>query len=148
GAVLGGLLLGVVETLASAYLGEGSRDLVAFCLVLVFLVFRPHGILGDRRLDALGGASGAAGAMPTSSVLASSSSQRGTVRAWELPPWGFLAVGCLLALLPLVTQSAYLLQAVVYGILFAVLVASVSLVSGALGLLSIGHAAFYGVGAY
>ncbi|RZS86439.1 ABC transporter permease [Pigmentiphaga kullae] len=148
GAVLGGLLLGVVETLASAYIGEGSRDLVAFCLVLVFLVFRPHGLLGDRRLDALGGASGAAGAMPTTSVLASSSSQRGAVRAWELPPWGFLAVAAVLALLPALTQNAYFLQAVVYAMIFALLVASVTLVSGALGVLSIGHTAFYGVGAY
>ncbi|KAF1045549.1 ABC transporter permease [Xylophilus sp.] len=148
GAVLGGLLLGIVETLASAYVGEGYRDLVAYTLVLVFLVFRPPGLLGDRRLDALGGAGGAAGAMPSTSVLASSSSQRGVVRAIELPAWGFVAIGAALALLPLVTQSAYLLQAVAYGMIFALLVASVTLVSGSLGILSIGHMAFYGVGAY
>ncbi|TWS97054.1 ABC transporter permease [Reyranella sp. CPCC 100927] len=148
GAVLGGLLLGVVETLASAYVGEGYRDLVAFTLVLVFLVFRPQGLLGNRRLDALGGAGGAAGAMPSTSVLTSASSQRGAVRTLDLPPWGFLAVGAVLALLPAVTQSAYVLQAVAYAMIFALLVASVTLVSGALGMLSIGHAAFYGVGAY
>lgn len=148
GAVLGGLLLGIVETLASAYVGEGYRDLVAYTLVLVFLVFRPQGLLGDRRLDALGGAGGAGGAMPTTSLLASSSSQRAAVRAWELPPWGFLAAGAALALLPWLTQSAYLLQAVGYAVIFALLVASVTLVSGALGILSIGHMAFYGVGAY
>ncbi|GAA4338300.1 ABC transporter permease [Pigmentiphaga soli] len=148
GAVLGGLLLGVVETLASAYVGEGFRDLVAFTLVLVFLVFRPQGLLGDRRLDALGGASGAAGAMPSTSVLASASSQRGAVRALELPPWGFLAAGAALALLPLISHSAYLLQAVAYAMIFALLAASVTLVSGSLGILSIGHMAFYGVGAY
>jgi branched-chain amino acid transport system permease protein len=148
GAVLGGLLLGIVETLSSAYLGEGYRDLVAYGLVLVFLVFRPQGLLGDRRLDALGGASGAAGAMPTTSVLASSSSQRATIRAIELPPWGFLVAGLVLALLPWATQNGYVLQAVAYAMIFAMLVASVSLVSGTLGILSIGHMAFYGVGAY
>ncbi len=148
GAVLGGLMLGVVETLASAYVGEGFRDLVAFSLVLVFLVFRPQGLLGDRRLDALGGAGGASGAMPSTSVLTSSSSQRGRVRAIELPPWGFLAAGAVLALLPAVAQSAYLLQAVAYAMIAALLVASVTLVSGSLGILSLGHAAFYGVGAY
>lgn len=148
GAVLGGLLLGVVETLASAYVGEGYRDLVAYSLVLVFLVFRPQGLLGDRRLNALGGAGAAGGAMPSTSVLASSSSQRGVVRAWELPPWGFLAAGALLCLLPLLTDSAYLLQGVAYAVIFALLVASVTLVSGSLGILSIGHMAFYGVGAY
>ncbi|RJG06930.1 hypothetical protein D3870_13810 [Noviherbaspirillum cavernae] len=148
GAVLGGLLLGMVETMASAYIGEGFRDLAAFTLLLVFLVFRPCGLLGDRRLDALGGTGGASGAMPSTSILASASSQRGLTRAFELPPWGFLAAGIVLALLPVMTQSAYVLQAVVYGMVFALLVASVTLVSGALGILSIGHAAFYGVGAY
>ncbi|MDE1190892.1 MAG: ABC transporter permease [Arachidicoccus sp.] len=148
GAVLGGLLLGIVETLASAYIGEGYRDLVAYTLVLVFLVFRPQGLLGDRRLDALGGLGGAGGAMPSTSVLSSSSSQRKATRVLELPPWGFLAVGLALALLPVATQNAYVLQAVAYAIIFALLVASVTLVSGSLGILSIGHMAFYGVGAY
>ncbi|MGB3070747.1 MAG: ABC transporter permease [Ottowia sp.] len=148
GAVLGGLLLGIVETLASAYVGEGYRDLVAYTLVLVFLVFRPQGLLGDRRLEALGGAGGASGAMPSTSVLASSSSQRRVERVWELPPWGFLAAGAVLALLPLAVSSAYVLQAVAYAMIFALLVSSVTLVSGSLGILSIGHMAFYGVGAY
>ncbi|WP_420227210.1 ABC transporter permease [Pigmentiphaga litoralis] len=148
GAVLGGLLLGIVETLASAYIGEGFRDLVAFSLVLVFLVFRPQGLLGDRRLDALGGGGAASGSMPTTSLLASASSQRGTHRVWELPPWGFLVAGAVLCLLPLITQSGYLLQAVIYGMIFTLLAASVTLVSGAIGILSIGHAGLYGVGAY
>ncbi|MFC4277954.1 ABC transporter permease [Achromobacter aloeverae] len=148
GAVLGGLLLGIVETFASAYVGEGYRDLVAYTLVLVFLVFRPQGLLGDRRLDALGGVGGAGGAMPSTSLLSSSSSQRKATRVLELPPWGFLVTGLALALLPLATQNAYVLQAVAYAIIFALLVASVTLVSGSLGILSIGHMAFYGVGAY
>lgn len=148
GAVLGGMLLGVVETLASAYLGEGFRDLAAFSLLLVFLLFRPQGLLGDRRLDALGGASGASGPMPSTSLLASASSQRASHPIWEIPPWGFLVCGAVLSLLPLVTQNGYFLQAVVYAMIFAMLSASVSLVSGAMGVLSIGHAAFYGVGAY
>jgi branched-chain amino acid transport system permease protein len=148
GAVFGGILLGVTETLASAYLGEGYRDLAAFSLLLVFLIFRPQGLLGDRRLDALGGAMGASGSMPSTSLLASASSQRSAHRILELPPWGFLLCGAILSLLPLVTHSGYVLQAVVYAMIFAVLSASVSLVSGSMGILSLGHAAFYGVGAY
>jgi branched-chain amino acid transport system permease protein len=148
GAVLGGMLLGVVETLASAYIGEGYRDLTAFSLLLVFLLFRPQGLLGDRRLDALGGASAAGGSMPSTSLLASASSQRSAHRVWEMPPWGFLLCGAVLALLPFLTHSGYVLQAVVYGMIFAMLSSSVSLVSGSMGVLSIGHAAFYGVGAY
>lgn len=148
GAVVGGLMLGIVETLASAYIGEGYRDLVAYSLLLVFLLFRPQGLLGDSRLSALGGSSGASGSMPSTSLLASASSQRAAHRVIEMPAWGFLVVGAVLAVLPLLTQSGYLLQAVVYAMIFAMLSASVSLVSGSLGVLSVGHAAFYGVGAY
>jgi len=148
GAVVGGLSLGIVETLASAYVGEGYRDLVAFSLLLVFLLFRPQGLLGDSRLSALGGSGAASGSMPSTSLLASASSQRAAHRIIEMPAWGFLAAGLVLAALPLITQSSYVLQAVVYGMIFAMLSASVSLISGSLGVLSVGHAAFYGVGAY
>lgn len=148
GAVLGGLLLGIVETLASAYVGEGYRDLVAFSLLLGFLLWRPHGLLGDRRLDALGGGGAAAGPMPGTSLLASASSQRQAHRVHDMPPWGFLLAGALLAPLPWLVPGHYVLQAVGYALVFALLAASATLVCGAMGILSLGHAAFYGVGAY
>ena len=148
GAVLGGMLLGIVETLASAYIGEGYRDLIAFSLLLVFLLFRPQGLLGDGRLTALGGSSAASGSMPTTSLLASASSQRAAHRVIELPSWGFLIIGFGLLLLPLLISSTYLLQAVLYGMIFALLAASVTLISGTLGVLALGHAAYYGLGAY
>lgn len=47
GAVLGGLLLGVVESLAS-YRFTGWQDAVVFALLIVMLVFRPSGLVGDR----------------------------------------------------------------------------------------------------
>lgn len=148
GAVVGGLLLGIGETLASAYVGDSYRDAIAFTLLLLMLLVRPNGLLGGGRLDALGGAGAAAGAMPTTSLLASSSSQQSAVRAYYLPPWGFLAVGAAFALVPLLVSSTYVLQALIYGFIFALLAASTSLVSGSVGVLSIGHAAFFGVGAY
>src|SRR5690606_1591832 len=126
GAVVGGITLGVVETLASAYIGEGYRDLVAFSLLLLFLLFRPQGLLGDNRLNALGGLGAASGSMPSTSLLASASSQRFQHRVWDLPPWGFLAAGGLLALLPLLTQSNYVLQAFTYAMIFALLAGSVT----------------------
>lgn len=49
GAVLGGLILGAVEILVAAFLPSTGRDLVAFALLLVLLVLRPHGILGRPR---------------------------------------------------------------------------------------------------
>lgn len=48
GALVGGLLLGVVEVLAVAYVGSSWRDLVAFGLLFVILVLRPQGLFGRR----------------------------------------------------------------------------------------------------
>lgn len=46
GALLGGLLLGVLESLTAGYLDTGLRDAVAFLLLLVVLVVRPQGVFG------------------------------------------------------------------------------------------------------
>lgn len=47
GAVVGGLLLGTVESLSS-YWFTGWQDAVVFALLLVMLVFRPSGLIGGR----------------------------------------------------------------------------------------------------
>ncbi|MCY7366236.1 MAG: branched-chain amino acid ABC transporter permease [Frankiaceae bacterium] len=46
GAVLGGFVLGVLETLTAGYVSTGLRDAVAFLLLIVVLVVRPGGIFG------------------------------------------------------------------------------------------------------
>ncbi|TSA20110.1 MAG: branched-chain amino acid ABC transporter permease [Betaproteobacteria bacterium] len=56
GAVLGGLLLGVIEALGAGYIGDitggflGShyQDVFAFFVLILVLVFRPSGLLGER----------------------------------------------------------------------------------------------------
>jgi branched-chain amino acid transport system permease protein len=47
GALLGGLVLGVAENWGSALFGSEWRDVVAFVLLIVILLFRPTGILGE-----------------------------------------------------------------------------------------------------
>lgn len=52
GAVVGGLVLGVVEALASNYLGTTAwKDVWAFALLILVLVFRPQGLLGAKVVD-------------------------------------------------------------------------------------------------
>jgi branched-chain amino acid transport system permease protein len=48
GAVVGGLALGVVETFGAAYISVPYKDAFAFLALLVFLLFRPQGIFGER----------------------------------------------------------------------------------------------------
>ena len=49
GAMIGGFILGAVEILVAAFLPSTWRDFVAFALLLILLVFRPYGILGQPR---------------------------------------------------------------------------------------------------
>ena len=59
GAMLGGLLLGVIESLGAGYIGPltggflGShyQDVFAFFVLIMVLVFRPSGLLGERVVD-------------------------------------------------------------------------------------------------
>jgi branched-chain amino acid transport system permease protein len=59
GAVVGGLLLGVIESLGAGYIGDltggflGShyQDIFAFVVLIVVLLFRPSGIMGERVAD-------------------------------------------------------------------------------------------------
>lgn len=48
GAIIGGLLLGVVESFAAAYISVPYKDAFAFLLLFVFLLFRPQGIFGEK----------------------------------------------------------------------------------------------------
>jgi branched-chain amino acid transport system permease protein len=47
GALLGGLVLGVAENYGSAIIGTQWKDVVAFVLLVVILLFRPTGLLGE-----------------------------------------------------------------------------------------------------
>ncbi len=47
GALLGGLLLGIVENYASTITGSNWQDVAAFVVLVVVLMFRPTGLLGE-----------------------------------------------------------------------------------------------------
>jgi branched-chain amino acid transport system permease protein len=48
GAVLGGLFVGVVESLCGLYLGESLGQIGIFLMFILVLLFRPNGLLGAR----------------------------------------------------------------------------------------------------
>ncbi len=47
GAMLGGLILGLVESLAVTFLNPAYKDVVAFAILILTLVVRPAGLLGE-----------------------------------------------------------------------------------------------------
>ena len=48
GALVGGLVIGIVESLAGFYLPEGVKDIAAYVVVLVMLVVKPNGLFGEN----------------------------------------------------------------------------------------------------
>ena len=48
GAIVGGLVIGVVESFAGFYLPEGVKDIAAYVVVLIMLVIKPTGLFGGQ----------------------------------------------------------------------------------------------------
>jgi len=48
GAMVGGLLLGIIEAMGAAYLSMAWKDAIAFAVLIIILIVRPTGLLGER----------------------------------------------------------------------------------------------------
>ena len=67
----------------------------------------------------------------------------------KLPKWALpLLFIIILYMLPLFISSQYVLRICVYITIYSILSCSLNLISGVAGQVSMGHSAFYGIGAY
>ncbi|MFN9764606.1 MAG: branched-chain amino acid ABC transporter permease [Pseudomonadota bacterium] len=48
GAIVGGLVIGVVEAMAGFFLPEGFKDIAAYVVVLIMLMVMPNGLFGEK----------------------------------------------------------------------------------------------------
>jgi branched-chain amino acid transport system permease protein len=48
GAIVGGLIIGIVEALSGFYLPEGFKDVAAYVVVLIMLMVKPNGLFGEN----------------------------------------------------------------------------------------------------
>jgi branched-chain amino acid transport system permease protein len=48
GAIVGGLVIGVVESLAGFYLPDGFKDTAPYIVVLIMLMVKPNGLFGEK----------------------------------------------------------------------------------------------------
>jgi branched-chain amino acid transport system permease protein len=49
GTILAGLLVGLIESYTTQYLGPGMIDIVVFALLLLMLAVRPTGLIAEKR---------------------------------------------------------------------------------------------------
>lgn len=148
GAVAGGLIIGIFESLADGYVGSAYRDIVAFSLLLLVLVLRPQGLLGSGALQGLGGSRGA-GAIPTTSPLADSSGFPVTVMGTRTIPMRWtIAITAVVGLLAAFVADGYWAGVLTQGAIFATAALGLTVLTGMTGYVSVGHSALMGVGAY
>ena len=48
GAIVGGLIIGIVESMAGFFLPEGFKDIAAYVVVLIMLMVKPNGLFGEK----------------------------------------------------------------------------------------------------
>jgi branched-chain amino acid transport system permease protein len=139
GAIYGGLLVGVLRTLTRSYL-PFLEGLSIFVLMIAVLLLKPQGLFGDPQWHAeetdegelLVGAGG------------------GVLTATRRKRLGVAAVA-LLAVFPPVaamTGNNFYVTLVTTMLIWGIFALSLDFVMGYAGLVSLGHAMFYGVGAY
>jgi len=51
GAALGGVIIGVTETLVAGYISSTYRDAIAFGILILILLVKPSGLLGKKEIE-------------------------------------------------------------------------------------------------
>ncbi|MFC6953039.1 ABC transporter permease [Halorubellus litoreus] len=140
GAVLGGLLIGIVQTVTQTYVPALS-GVTVYVLMLGVLLFKPQGLFGNPEWQNHGDEGG--------DLLTGGGDGFLDDRTRRLVGAGVVA---LLFLAPFgigVLYSSYLPNSLILNILvWALFALSLDFVMGYAGLVSLGHVLFYGIGAY
>jgi branched-chain amino acid transport system permease protein len=51
GAMLGGILLGIIESISKAYISSELSDAIVFGVLILVLLLKPSGLLGKKRIE-------------------------------------------------------------------------------------------------
>ena len=153
GALLGGLILGVMENYGQMVFGTQWRDVVAFVLLVLVLLIRPTGILGESL--------GKARVTPEQGSAGSLAAPGDRLRSWwsertRVQKWGFRcpprvrgdgAAADLHAVVP-EHPGRELRRCDGLFAMIALVAIGLNVVVGQAGLLDLGYVGFYAVGAY
>jgi branched-chain amino acid transport system permease protein len=132
GAIAGSLMLGLIESYGIALFGTSYRNLFAFAVLILILVFRPSGLFASSK------------DVPPEPMTGSFLARGKPVR---IPVPALYAIVAFAAVLPFVA-SDYVLQTGTNALLYGLLALSLTLVAGTVGMISLGHAGLLAIGAY
>ena len=133
GAIVGSLLLGLVESYGIALFGTSYRNLFAFVLLVIVLVWRPNGLFASKRQTP---------PEPMTGTFIAPS------KPVHIPGKVLAGAAVVAALVPLVFPHPYVLQTLTNSWLYALLGLSLTLIAGTVGLVSLGHAGLLAIGGY
>jgi branched-chain amino acid transport system permease protein len=51
GAIFGGLIIGVVQSLGGGYIGYGLKEVIPFIIMVLVLIYKPYGLFGLERIE-------------------------------------------------------------------------------------------------
>jgi branched-chain amino acid transport system permease protein len=137
GTMLGGLVLGVVETLAAGLVSSEYKNVIMYGILLIILMFfsRPKVPAGRSITEG------------SKVVVSKAAGLFASSQAPWLKPLGAALLLGLWVLLPLVCGN-YTLRILNMAFILSIAVLGLQLIVGTTGQFSFGHAAFYGIGAY
>jgi branched-chain amino acid transport system permease protein len=130
GAFVGSLLIGIADTFGKAYFQSIALFLIYLTMTVVLLI-RPQGLFGIKYSDVSVAPAVGATSMPVTARTRTA---------------GLVALALLLVLPFFLTDYPRALVSEIF--IFAIFAMSLDLLVGFTGLLSLGHAAFFGLGAY
>jgi ABC-type branched-subunit amino acid transport system permease subunit len=147
GALLGGIIIGLLNAFGGAYFPEYA-DYIVYVALIVILLARPAGLLG-RKQQHTGGSLEKASAGKSESPFAPSATAR-PQSGWQWLAYRYTPYLIGLVVLVLLPQlvSPYYQDMLTKVLILGIFAMSLDLVMGFTGLLSFGWAAFFGISGY
>lgn len=133
GAVLGGFVLGVLEAFGIHFVGDTSRQIIVFAVLILVLIVRPGGLLGK---------------VPLISTEPLTGTFLGKGRPLRIPRWvwpaAFVAGGIIVPF----AANDYVLTTGTQVLVYAIIAAGFTVTAGQAGVIALGQAGPIAIGAY
>ncbi len=133
GAVVGGFVLGILESFGIYFFGDTARQIIVFAVLLAVLIIRPGGLFGK---------------VPLISSEPLTGTFLGKGRPLRIPRWGWIAGFVLLGVVVPLFGTNYVLTTGTQVLIYAIIAAGFTVTAGQAGVIALGQAGPIAIGAY